>query len=169
MSLYRRLASDLFDADLAVHKIIWLAGIAAHPSDDFKELADDDPDELIKLLEIDDPRELEECDSCDGTGEIHSHNPKCWTCNGTGKVRAETIDAEELLTAAHRAGKFGFLVQVALPVRQYDKPTDDIYRSGWGHYRTHWVYVEKVEDVVQAAQPWVDRSIATDRKEAGRE
>jgi hypothetical protein len=168
MSHHRRLASDLFDADLAVHKIIWLAGIAARPSDDFKELVDDDPDELIKLLEIADPRELVECEACDGTGESDK-GTECSSCAGKKMVREENIDAEELLTAAHRAGKFGFLVQVALPVRQYDKPDDDIYRSGWGHYRTHWVYVDKVEDVVQAAQPWVDRCIATDRKEAGRE
>ena len=22
--------------------------------------------------------------TCDGTGEVHSHNPKCWDCHGTG-------------------------------------------------------------------------------------
>ena len=29
------------------------------------------------------------CPSCDGSGEIHSHNPKCWDCNGTGIVSSE--------------------------------------------------------------------------------
>lgn len=26
-----------------------------------------------------------ECPVCDGTGEVHSHNPTCWGCKGTGK------------------------------------------------------------------------------------
>lgn len=29
------------------------------------------------------------CPSCDGTGEVHSHNPKCWSCRGTGLVTPE--------------------------------------------------------------------------------
>jgi DnaJ-class molecular chaperone len=24
------------------------------------------------------------CKECDGTGEVHSHNPRCWDCGGTG-------------------------------------------------------------------------------------
>ena len=27
----------------------------------------------------------EQCDNCDGTGEVHSHNPRCWVCHGSGK------------------------------------------------------------------------------------
>jgi len=27
---------------------------------------------------------LVECKTCDGTGEVHSHNPQCWTCSGRG-------------------------------------------------------------------------------------
>lgn len=30
------------------------------------------------------------CITCDGTGEVHSHNPKCWSCNGSRKVDYET-------------------------------------------------------------------------------
>lgn len=26
------------------------------------------------------------CNSCDGTGEIHSHNPSCMDCGGSGDV-----------------------------------------------------------------------------------
>ncbi len=29
---------------------------------------------------------LELCDTCDGTGEVHSHNPTCWTCDGSGAL-----------------------------------------------------------------------------------
>ncbi len=25
-----------------------------------------------------------QCETCDGTGEVHSHNPICWTCHGIG-------------------------------------------------------------------------------------
>ena len=28
----------------------------------------------------------EVCKECDGSGQIHSHNPKCYDCNGKGKV-----------------------------------------------------------------------------------
>lgn len=27
-----------------------------------------------------------ECVTCDGTGEVHSHNPKCWDCRGQGFI-----------------------------------------------------------------------------------
>ncbi len=30
------------------------------------------------------------CITCDGTGEVHSHNSKCWSCNGSRKVDYET-------------------------------------------------------------------------------
>ena len=29
------------------------------------------------------------CPTCDGSGEVHSHNPKWWDCDGTGKVSEE--------------------------------------------------------------------------------
>lgn len=29
------------------------------------------------------------CPTCDGTGEVHSHNPRCWDCSGQGKVTAK--------------------------------------------------------------------------------
>ena len=27
-----------------------------------------------------------DCDECDGTGKVHSHNDKCWECNGRGRI-----------------------------------------------------------------------------------
>lgn len=36
---------------------------------------------LIDALEVLAPT----CSECDGTGEVHSHNPKCDACNGTGR------------------------------------------------------------------------------------
>jgi RecJ-like exonuclease len=32
------------------------------------------------------------CVTCDGTGEVHSHNPKCWDCNGYGYTDRETAE-----------------------------------------------------------------------------
>lgn len=44
--------------------------------------------------------DLVECPDCDGTGQVHSHNPKCWSCNGKGKVTKEK--AKELRDKANR-------------------------------------------------------------------
>ena len=30
-----------------------------------------------------------DCETCAGTGEVHSHNPVCWDCHGGGKVPAD--------------------------------------------------------------------------------
>lgn len=32
---------------------------------------------------------MEKCPTCDGTGEVHSHNPICWTCQGSGETTLE--------------------------------------------------------------------------------
>jgi DnaJ-class molecular chaperone len=29
---------------------------------------------------------LGNCETCGGSGDVHSHNPICWTCDGTGWV-----------------------------------------------------------------------------------
>jgi len=34
----------------------------------------------------------EKCEGCDGTGEVHSHNPKCWDCNGLGYLTVRKHD-----------------------------------------------------------------------------
>jgi DnaJ-class molecular chaperone len=26
------------------------------------------------------------CPTCNGTGEVHSHNPICWDCKGSGRL-----------------------------------------------------------------------------------
>ena len=35
--------------------------------------------------------ELVKCPICDGSGEVHSHNPRCWECNGSGMVDAPVL------------------------------------------------------------------------------
>jgi DnaJ-class molecular chaperone len=55
---------------------------------------------------------METCPTCDGTGEVHSHNPKCWTCRGRGVVESDKAeDAREsekqLEDARYPEGKGG--------------------------------------------------------------
>ncbi len=35
-----------------------------------------------RVLRIDMEAAYLRCDTCDGSGEVHSHNPKCWGCCG---------------------------------------------------------------------------------------
>lgn len=39
--------------------------------------------------------ELMECDECDGSGEVHSHNPRCWECRGKGKIPKSQYEARK--------------------------------------------------------------------------
>jgi hypothetical protein len=34
----------------------------------------------------------DDCTNCDGTGEVHSHNPRCWKCHGTGRKHENVED-----------------------------------------------------------------------------
>lgn len=46
---------------------------------------------------------METCPTCDGTGEVHSHNPKCWECRGKGKVmtKNESVDTASTSPTVH--------------------------------------------------------------------
>jgi DnaJ-class molecular chaperone len=52
-------------------------------------------------------QELFKCPTCDGDGEVHSHNPKCPSCHGRGKLpkaRADEVRGmEERVRNAFRA------------------------------------------------------------------
>lgn len=48
------------------------------------------------------------CPTCDGTGEVHSHNPICWTCRGNGETTLE------------RAGRAQRIEQSQTPRRTWD-------------------------------------------------
>lgn len=47
-------------------------------------------DEQVQLLTY-----LEPCPTCDGAGEVHSHNPVCWVCEGTGSVLKKQLEGRE--------------------------------------------------------------------------
>lgn len=42
----------------------------------------EDKDNRRTVIEL-----MKTCDTCDGSGKVHSHNPLCWTCGGKGYVR----------------------------------------------------------------------------------
>lgn len=49
----------------------------------------------------------EKCTTCDGTGEVHSHNLRCWSCSGRGYVARTyagqgALIADEVLVAELR-------------------------------------------------------------------
>lgn len=48
--------------------------------------------------------------------------------------------------------KFGFLVQVATPVRQYR--ADGSARISWGFCNTHWVYGETIAEAIELSKQW---------------
>lgn len=45
------------------------------------------PSGFENKCEIESFSEETECKTCDGTGDVHSHNPICWTCRGSGKTK----------------------------------------------------------------------------------
>lgn len=38
---------------------------------------------------------LEKCRCCDGSGEVHSHNPRCWVCGGLGLTTKEKNEEQK--------------------------------------------------------------------------
>jgi hypothetical protein len=70
------------------------------------------------------------CFECDGTGEVHSHNPRCPSCGGTGKVI--TVDdgaTVDFMTAMRAARDEGKRVRVVSLVPDHRCP------SGWLRFR----------------------------------
>jgi len=57
-------------------------------------------------MSTDEDENIEKCPTCDGSGEVHSHNPRCWDCNGRGTVTKEK--AERLQEKEKRLLESGF-------------------------------------------------------------
>lgn len=47
--------------------------------------------------------EMVECDVCDGSGEVHSHNPICWECHGRGEIPKSQYESRKKREAAAEA------------------------------------------------------------------
>lgn len=43
----------------------------------------------------------EQCENCDSTGQVHSHNPTCWVCKGKGYTPKDTTSAEKMYAVAY--------------------------------------------------------------------
>lgn len=139
----QEIATRFICEDIAVHKIIWLAGSVMDTNDDLKELCWDDPDKLIQLLGIEDPRIGVDKHGTDTTDEM---------------------DSESFLTATARAGKLGFLIEVATPVRR----PNGLFT--WSYYHTEWMYVERFDaEAVDAILAWAKRMAEKDGAEGGRD
>lgn len=105
----KNIAQRMFDENIAIHTIIWLAGSVTDTNDALKELCWEDPDEVIKVLGIADPRE--------------------------DKDEDDEMSSEQLLTAAGQAGKYGFLVKAATPTRTHTRITSwNVYNTKWFYF-----------------------------------
>lgn len=78
----------------------------------------------------DDWRQLHtiDCDTCDGTGEVHSHNPRCWTCRGRGSIEFELVNVgvvcDEICDELNENGLNGIRIE-AKCFRQYQSALDN--------------------------------------------
>lgn len=132
-------ASLLFDADLAVERIIWLPGCSARANDMIKSVLWDDPQDIVKAI---------------GMTFVLPDND-------------EDVDVDEFMSEVYNQGKHGFLVEVATPVAYYDNPDDTSYRSSWGHYHTGWLYTEAFDEAfVEKIQKWAEECREKDRQKA---
>lgn len=86
-----------------------------------------------KMLEI----KMVECPTCDGTGEVHSHNPKCWDCKGKGKITKEKeLEIRKLEKAVDVAIEHQRQLKIKIPTKK-SWSVNDIIRisTGTGGFR----------------------------------
>lgn len=61
------------------------------------------------------------CCTCEGTGEVHNHNTKCWDCRGKGVTDHKTAES------AIRSQIIPEMAKVkGLAKEQFDKDTQDL-------------------------------------------
>lgn len=62
------------------------------------------PSGFNNRCEIESYGPIETCKTCDGSGEVHSHNPNCWDCDGTGELKPRILTTKpEVLHAESNA------------------------------------------------------------------
>ncbi len=64
-------------------------------------MSTEEADEVRRLLRSGLYTLLETCRTCGGSGEVHSHNPKCWGCSGLGYVLSQDKTTEHPLRSNH--------------------------------------------------------------------
>jgi hypothetical protein len=130
------IAQLMFDASVRIEKMLWIPGVCAGATDDFKDFIDDD------LLDAE---------------EVHRALP--WIKHFAEKE----WPAEDILCELARKNANGFFVQLATPVPSNFSKSGG-YCSSWGHYRTKWFYFDSLEAIGQGAVAWADRVVETARK-----
>lgn len=60
------------------------------------------------------------CRTCDGDGQVHSHNPICWTCHGRGKVSNGYGERAEFIRLQCDGAEFGYREVKAFSERKFD-------------------------------------------------
>jgi hypothetical protein len=78
----------------------------------------------------------------------------------------EDMEADEVAEWFIDRDVYGFLVQIATPVRQYGSGSDTSWMSSWGHYYTTWVYVESPDKIAAAATAWAEKQTEHDKAKA---
>jgi hypothetical protein len=77
----------------------------------------------------------------------------------------EDLFLESFFDWAHRTNKWGFAVQFARPVMQWNKQGDAASFS-WGYYNTAWLYADTLDAVVALGLQWADEREAAEKAKA---
>jgi hypothetical protein len=119
------IASRLFDADVMVSSVIWMAGCAACANDAMEEFLQDAATEKVKeMLGV----EITEDPSRD--------------------------EIEQVVADSLRKRKGGFIVELRTPIPEFFSKDDSAYRSSWGYCRTKTFYVDSLSQIIPIAEKW---------------
>lgn len=124
----------MFDYDVRVEHMFWVAGISASPPQEFDDFIEEDLPEEADILE-----ELPWLAMAGATGED--------ICS---EFAFKKMD--------------GFFIQLGRPVPRDFNKDGTSYTSSWGSYRTKWIFVAKLEQVLEKAAAFSDEVVADARK-----
>jgi hypothetical protein len=125
MSLH---AKRIFDAEVCVEKVIWLPGLAAQPSDDFRDFIEE---------ELTDAHDVQKA--------------LPWLCGCAAEC---DNDLEEIGSAFVRKNLTGFLVRLSTPVPREFHPDGKSYSYSWGWTQLCWFYFDTFDALVERAEAW---------------
>jgi len=80
-----------------------------------------------------------ECKTCSGTGEIHSHNPKCFSCRGGGHERVVSIPKKENWRGLTTADNVVIGIKMQVFFEEYNERQQGVVEDVGGQY----VYVKE--------------------------
>lgn len=120
----------MIDATVRVERIIWIPGATACfvPSEDLEDFIED--------LAFDESFQQ----------ELNRKFPH---------IRDIPIDETEWLIEEGFMRCDGFLVQAATPIME-KFGTGSAMKYSWGHYRTKWFHIDKVENIASVISEWAE-------------